>query len=257
MDLGIAESLGKRQSQTQFISHFHKGTAYLCEARCVFTKVGRTFVKMRLILDQLQISHPNLPTLPSLSFALEKGKTLGLTGPSGIGKSLTALALLQKLRDPFRVSWQHWGWETAEPLKIAYIPQNGMEAFPPSARPAKWLIQTIETHQHFSHAKAREAALKEMESIGLSESVLSFHPHQYSGGMIQRMTTLIALALKPNFLIADEPTTFLDSENETLCVQKLQQAQKENSFSMLLITHQQSLLNRICDEHRTFPNTFN
>ena len=193
-----------------------------------------------------------LPLVQGLSFDLAKGETLAIAGESGSGKSLTALAIMGLLPGAVRVtggsvSLGQTDLTTApeDQLRrirgdrIAMIFQEPMTSLNPIMTVGTQLTEAIRAHENMTRAQARVAALTALQQVRLSqpERRLTQFPHELSGGMRQRVMIAMALALRPQVLIADEPTTALDVTVQREVLDLLRDLQAELGTAIILITH--------------------
>jgi peptide/nickel transport system ATP-binding protein len=200
-----------------------------------------------------------------VGFQLKKGKTLGIAGESGCGKTITALSIIRLLPKPVsriiqgRVLFQgrdllalsKQEMQQIRGRKIAMIFQEPMTALNPVHSIAK---QMVEIHQiHFpglSRTKMADASVELLEKAGISDpgSVMKKYPHQLSGGMRQRVMIAMALACRPDILIADEPTTALDVTVQAEILDLIQTLKEESGMSVVLITHDLGVIAENCDD---------
>ena len=193
-----------------------------------------------------------LPLVQDLSFDLARGETLAIAGESGSGKSITALAIMGLLPGAVRVAsgTVHLGKTdlTRAPEdqlrairgdQIAMIFQEPMTSLNPIMTVGTQLTEAIRAHEPMSRAQARAAALKALQQVRLSqpERRLTQFPHELSGGMRQRVMIAMALALRPQVLIADEPTTALDVTVQREVLDLLRDLQNDLGTAIILITH--------------------
>ncbi len=188
-----------------------------------------------------------------VSFDLDEGETLGLVGESGCGKSVTNLAIMRLLPKPAgRVEGGQVYFEGQDLLalsepemrdlrgrEIAMIFQDPMTSLNPVLTIEEQMVETIRAHRRVSprEAKARAAELLGMVGIPRPEERLHDYPHQFSGGMRQRVMIAMALALEPKLLIADEPTTALDVTIQAQVLELLARLAAEHGTAVILITH--------------------
>ena len=188
-----------------------------------------------------------------VSFDLDEGETLGLVGESGCGKSVTNLAVLRLLPQPAgRIEGGAVYFEGADLTQvsessmrelrgrdIAMIFQDPMTSLNPVLTIEEQMVETIRAHREVSKAAARTRAIELLEMVGIPkpETRLRAFPHQFSGGMRQRVMIAMALALEPKLLIADEPTTALDVTIQAQVLDLLRKLTAERSTSVILITH--------------------
>ncbi|SFT01223.1 dipeptide ABC transporter ATP-binding protein [Halostagnicola kamekurae] len=196
-----------------------------------------------------------------VSFAIEEGINYGLAGESGSGKSTVAEALLGLL--PGNGTVEHGTiefdgtdltslsngelrdilWED-----IAYIPQSAMDSLDPVMPTGDQIAQAIHTHRNVTDAKAQDRVRELFEIVGLDPDRTDDYPHEFSGGMRQRVTIAMALALEPDLIIADEPTTGLDVIVQDKIIDKILEIQERMDSSLLLITHEIGVIAETCDE---------
>ena len=188
-----------------------------------------------------------------VSFDLDEGETLGLVGESGCGKSVTNLAIMHLLPKPAgRIEGGQVLFEGADLTtlsesdirlirgsEIAMIFQDPMTSLNPVLTIEEQLVETIRAHRKVSPADARTRAIELLGMVGIPEpaSRLKSYPHQFSGGMRQRVMIAIGLALEPKLLIADEPTTALDVTIQAQMLELLQRLTNEQGTAVILITH--------------------
>ncbi len=188
-----------------------------------------------------------------VSFDLEEGETLGLVGESGCGKSVTNLAVMRLLPQPAGHIENGQVLFNAEDLTklpessmrelrgrdIAMIFQDPMTSLNPVLTIEEQMVETIQAHRRVSAADARARAIELLGMVGIAEPAgrLRNYPHQFSGGMRQRVMIAMALALEPQLLIADEPTTALDVTIQAQVLELLQRLTKERGTAVILITH--------------------
>jgi microcin C transport system ATP-binding protein len=199
-----------------------------------------------------------------VSFALDKGETLGLVGESGSGKSVTALSILQLL--PYPVASHGPGSSItldgqelvgAPPAvlqhirgdRIAMVFQEPMTSLNPLHTIEKQVTETLHLHKRMARAPARARAIELLQLVGLqeAESRLQSYPHQLSGGQRQRVMIAMALANEPDLLIADEPTTALDVTIQAQILKLLKDLQARFGMALLLITHDLTIVRKMAD----------
>ena len=199
----------------------------------------------------LQTARGPAEALRGVSFALERGRTLGLIGESGCGKSLTALALMGLLPDGAQVrgSIRFDGQELTtldEPAlcrlrgnRIGMVFQEPMTALNPLQPVGRQIAESLRLHKGLSAAAARAEALRLLERVQLPQARdrLDAYPHQLSGGQRQRVVIAIALACGPALLIADEPTTALDVSTQREVLKLIADLVREDHMALLLVSH--------------------
>lgn len=213
-----------------------------------------------LEVNHLSVAYGNRPhAVRDVSFAIKAGETLGIVGESGSGKSTVALALLRLLHGchidgevlfnnenllilPEKQLRQIRGKE------IGFIFQDALAALNPTMPVGKQIVEAILQHEKIPSAEAKQRALALMDSLGIDDPAKRYgeYPFQYSGGMRQRAIIAIAMACDPKLIIADEPTTALDEDIQGEILELLQKIQRENGVSILLISHDLSVIAALC-----------
>lgn len=197
-----------------------------------------------------------------VSFTLRRGETLGLVGETGAGKTTIARAILGILPDPpAKVKQGEILFEGQDLLKlphrkmshikgneISMIFQDPMTALNPIMKVGKQIAEAIRLHNKMSRAEAEIEAIKMLEMVGIPGERFNEYPHQFSGGMKQRVIIAMALACKPKLLLADEPTTALDVTIQAQVLEMMNQLKQEMDTSVLLITHDLGVVAEMCDK---------
>jgi len=199
-----------------------------------------------------------------ISFELDKGRTLGIVGESGCGKTVTAMSIVDLLPKPAgRVrggSIRFMGRELrdAEPEvmydvrgnDVGVIFQEPMAALNPVQRVGRQIIESLLLHRDLNKTEALRKAVELLDAVGIPspDRRISDYPHQLSGGMRQRVMIAIALCCDPDLLIADEPTTALDVTVQAQILDLMSEMQKERGMATLLITHDLGVIAEQCDE---------
>jgi len=198
-----------------------------------------------------------------VSFTLEKGETLGIVGESGSGKSVTCASLLGLLpTPPGRIENGTALFDgtdllrcTPEELRairgkrIAMIFQDPMTSLNPYLRVSEQLIEPLLIHETISKADALARGLTMLEAVGINDAPRRLHqyPHEFSGGMRQRVMIAMALITKPELLIADEPTTALDVTVQAQILELIQKLQHEFGMAVIFVTHDLGVVSGLCD----------
>ncbi|MGB0144472.1 MAG: ABC transporter ATP-binding protein [Akkermansiaceae bacterium] len=199
-----------------------------------------------------------------VSFSLEKGKTLGIVGESGSGKSVTCYSLLGLIpKPPGRIHSGTAIFEGVDLLKakekelrkirgkkISMIFQDPMTCLNPALRISTQLVEPLEIHEGIKGKQALHRAIEALEEVGIPEAdkrILSY-PHEFSGGMRQRVMIAMALITRPEILIADEPTTALDVTVQKQVLDLIKDRQKSLGTSVILVTHDLGVVSQACDK---------
>jgi oligopeptide transport system ATP-binding protein len=199
-----------------------------------------------------------------VSFAIEKGKTLGIVGESGCGKSVTALSIMGLIpKPPAKIvggevlfdgrdltKLKEGDLQSVRGKEIAMIFQDPMTSLNPTIKIGTQITETILAHEEVSKEGARKRAGDLLAEVGIprARERLDDYPHRFSGGMRQRVMIAIALSCNPRLLIADEPTTALDVTIQAQILDLLDELRREHEMAMILITHDMGVVAEVCDE---------
>jgi len=226
---------------------------------------SKTILSVNNLIVGFQTESGLLRAVDGVSFSLGENSTLGIVGESGCGKSVTALSIMRLLPRP---SGQYLGGEILysetdilrlppERLhqirgnRISMIFQEPMTALNPVHTIGKQLAEVYELHHsELGKPGIRKACLDMLNKVGLAapENVIKAYPHQTSGGMRQRIMIAMALATRPDILIADEPTTALDVTIQAQILSLIHNLQKETGMSVIFITHDLGVIAEVCDD---------
>jgi oligopeptide/dipeptide ABC transporter ATP-binding protein len=199
-----------------------------------------------------------------VSFQVEKGRTLGIVGESGCGKSVTALSIMGLIpkppakivdgsvlfdgRDLTKLSDRQL--EDVRGRQVAMIFQDPMTSLNPTFRIGSQITETLRRHLDMNKDAARKRAIELLEEVGIPDAAgrLDDYPHQFSGGMRQRVMIAIALSCNPALLIADEPTTALDVTIQAQILDLLERLREEHEMAMIIITHDMGVVAEAADD---------
>jgi peptide/nickel transport system ATP-binding protein len=203
-----------------------------------------------------------LKAVENVSFSVGRGEILGLVGESGCGKSMTALSIMRLLpqaasvasgtirfgdRDLLRLSGGEM--RRVRGNDIAMVFQEPMTALDPAFTIGSQITEVIKAHDSVSGDEARERAIRILDRLGIPNAArrLDDYPHQFSGGMRQRVMLALALVMNPKLLLADEPTTALDVTIQAQILELIAELRAEMGLSVILITHNLGVVNEIAD----------
>ncbi len=203
-----------------------------------------------------------LQALEGVTFSIESGEVLGIVGESGAGKSLTGAAIIGLLEPPGRVSG---GEILLEGERIDHLPpermrkvrgkrigaifQDPLTTLNPLYTVGRQLTETIQTHLALSDTEARRRAISWLERVGIPAAArrIDSYPHEFSGGMRQRVVIALALCAEPRLVIADEPTTALDVSIQAQIISLLKEITREHGTAVMLVTHDMGVIAETAD----------
>jgi peptide/nickel transport system ATP-binding protein len=219
-----------------------------------------------LEVRHLRVEFPSrrgtLLALDDISFDIAPGEILGVVGESGAGKSLTGAAIIGLLEPPGRIAGgevrlqgrriDRLPYEQMRAIRgrrIGAIFQDPLTSLNPLYTIGRQLVETIRTHLPLNEAEARGRAIALLKDTGIpaAEARLDQYPHQFSGGMRQRVVIALALAAEPQLIIADEPTTALDVSIQAQIIALLQRVCRERGAAVMLVTHDMGVIAETCD----------
>lgn len=211
---------------------------------------------------QFKTREGDLPAVAGVSFSIGQGETLGIVGESGSGKSVTSLAILGLLSRNGRITNGEVCFEGKDLTKlgdtalrdlrgsrIGMIFQDPMTSLNPFLRVADQIMETTRTHLGHSRKEAAKHAVRMLEMVRIPDARIRArdYPHQFSGGMRQRVMIAMALACRPKLLIADEPTTALDVTIQAQILDLMRDLRGQTGASMILITHDLGVVAGVAD----------
>ena len=206
--------------------------------------------------------HGTLLALDDISFDIAPGEILGVVGESGAGKSLTGAAIIGLLEPPGRIAGgqilldgqriDHLDADAMRKIRgrqIGAVFQDPLTSLNPLYTVGRQLIETIRTHLPMDEGRARERAIDLLRQTGIPapEARIDQYPHQFSGGMRQRVVIALALAAQPRLIVADEPTTALDVSIQAQIIALLKTLAKEQGAAVMLVTHDMGVIAETCD----------
>ena len=207
-----------------------------------------------------QTEEGDVRAVNGISLSVEPGKTLGLVGETGAGKTTTALGILRLVPEPGKIlsgSIEYKGEDILQMSEkavqdlrgneISMIFQDPMTALNPVMTVGDQIAEVILRHQNCSKVEAEHRMMDMLDKVGISADRAGDYPHQFSGGMKQRIIIAIALACNPKLLLADEPTTALDVTIQAQVMRMINDLKREFGTSMVLITHDLGIVAESCD----------
>ena len=216
-------------------------------------------LKVKDLKVDYRLEDSTLRAVDGISFDISKGQCFGLVGESGCGKSTVVKTILKLLPTNANLAGGTVSFKQKEITKISekemdrirwseisFISQSAMNALNPVARISKEMIETFSAHGKYSKQEILQRCEQLFEMVGLNKNRLGDFPHQFSGGMRQRAIIAMALALNPDLIIADEPTTALDVIMQAQIINLLRTLSETRKISLLLITHDIAIVAEIC-----------
>ena len=206
--------------------------------------------------------HGRLLALDDISLAIGPGEILGVVGESGAGKSLTGAAIIGLLDPPGRIAageirlagrridnLPYQQMRRVRGREIGAIFQDPLTSLNPLYTVGRQLVETITTHLDLTTTQARSRAIELLASTGIPapEARVDHYPHQFSGGMRQRVVIALALAANPKLIVADEPTTALDVSIQAQIIALLKRVCREQGAAVMLVTHDMGVIAETCD----------
>jgi peptide/nickel transport system ATP-binding protein len=232
----------------------------------VAAEAARTSEAPILDIRDLRVEFPTrrgvLTAVDGLSLQVKPGETLGLVGESGCGKTVTGLAIVRLIDHPGRITGGSILFKGADLLprseaemrrlrgdEISMVFQDPTVTLNPVLRISDQMTEVLRQHRGMSRADARARCVDLLRLVGIPkpEERLDHYPHEFSGGMQQRVIIAIALALEPALLLADEPTTALDVTVQAQIIDLLKRLKQERAGSTILITHDLGVVAQLCE----------
>ncbi|MCE4556192.1 ABC transporter ATP-binding protein [Roseateles cellulosilyticus] len=219
-------------------------------------------LEVRHLRVEFATRHGTLRALDDVSFSIAAGEILGVVGESGAGKSLTGAAIIGLLDPPGRITAGEIRlaarriddlppeqMRRVRGREIGAVFQDPLTSLNPLYTVGQQLVETIRTHLNLSTAQARARAVELLASTGIPapEARVDHYPHQFSGGMRQRVVIALALAAQPKLIVADEPTTALDVSIQAQIIALLKKVCREQGAAVMLVTHDMGVIAETCD----------
>ena len=227
-----------------------------------------SFLKIKDLSVDYRMRKETVYAAKNIDIEVKKGEILGLVGESGSGKSTVGNAIINLLDEPGRVSSgsvtlgdidihkDPKNIEMYRGKKIGLIFQDPQTSLNPILTIGEQLIETIQTHLSLSRDEAKEKAIELLKEVGIKDAEKRFdnYPHQFSGGMRQRVVISLALCCEPELLIADEPTTALDVSIQSQILDLIKDLTKERNLAVILITHDMGVIAETADRVAVMKN---
>ena len=225
-------------------------------------QTAKNFLEVKDLVVEYTSDGEIVHAVNGISLSLNKGETLGLVGETGAGKTTIAKAILKILPDPPAKIRNGEIWLDGQNLlalpesemlkirgaKIAMIFQDPMTALNPLMTVGNQILEVVQLHNDFTKEQAMERAFEMLELVGIPRVRYVEYPHQFSGGMKQRVVIAMALACNPELLLADEPTTALDVTIQAQVLEMMMELKHKLNTSMILITHDLGVVAETCDK---------
>ncbi|MEY4711708.1 MAG: putative type dipeptide/oligopeptide transport system, ATP-binding component [Pseudomonadota bacterium] len=221
-----------------------------------------TLLSVRNLVVEFPSRRGTLRALDGISFDIAPGEILGVVGESGAGKSLTGASIIGLLEPPGRIAsgeillegqridhLPHEAMRHIRGRKIGAIFQDPLTSLNPLYTVGRQLTETIRAHLPVDAQEARQRAIDLLEDTGIPAAAerIDHYPHQFSGGMRQRVVIALALAAEPRLIVADEPTTALDVSIQAQIIQLLKRICRDRGAAVMLITHDMGVIAETCD----------
>ena len=220
-----------------------------------------SFLKVKNLNINYKTRKENIIASQEVAFTLEKGEILGIVGESGSGKSTIANAIINLIDPPGKItdgSIEIDGQQIcknenliqiARGKKIGFIFQDPQTSLNPLFKIKDQLIETIQTHLNLNYSQALQRSIQLLKEVGIEEAEkrIDDYPHQFSGGMRQRVVIALAISCEPDLLIADEPTTALDVSIQFQILNLLKDLTKNRNLAVIIITHDMGVIAETTD----------
>jgi len=228
--------------------------------------MSKTLLEVSNLQTQFKLEKNTVRAVSDVSFSIDEGEVLGIVGESGCGKSVTAFSIMRLIEPPGEITngkiILHDENKETDLLtlsdkqlekilgnRISMIFQDPMTSLNPVLSVGYQIMETLRVHRRLSKKEAKEQGVYLLQNVGISNARQRFndYPHEFSGGMRQRVMIAMAISCQPRLLIADEPTTALDVTIQAQILSLLRQFKKEFAMSIIIITHDLGVVAQIAD----------
>ena len=221
-----------------------------------------SLLQVNKLVVEFPSRHGTLRAIDGISFDIAPGEILGVVGESGAGKSLTGASIIGLLEPPGRIAsgsitlqgeridqYNNDQMRHIRGRKIGAIFQDPLTSLNPLYTVGRQITETIQAHLPVSNEEAKQRAVRLLQDTGIPAAVerMNHYPHQFSGGMRQRVVIALALAAEPQLIVADEPTTALDVSIQAQIIGLLKNICKDRGAAVMLITHDMGVIAETCD----------
>ena len=225
----------------------------------------KILLKVENLQTQFRLGKETVRAVNGVSFSIAEGEVLGLVGESGCGKTVTSLSLMRLIEPPGEITGGEVIFHDADKQidllklsdkelenilgnRIAMIFQDPMTSLNPVLTIGFQIAETLRVHRRFSKKAAKEKTIELLKKVGIAGQRFDDYPHEFSGGMRQRVGVAMAIACEPKLLIADEPTTALDVTIQAQILNLIRKFRKELGMSVIIITHDLGVVARMADK---------
>lgn len=223
----------------------------------------KTLLQVENLQTQFTFGKTAIPVIKGVSFLIAEGEVLGLVGESGCGKTITSLSVMRLIEPPGEITGKVIFHDSDRQIdllrqsdkelenilgnRIAMIFQDPVTSLNPVLTIGFQIAETLRVHRRFSRRDAKQKAMDLLEKVGIGRDRLTAYPHEFSGGMRQRVMIAMAIACEPKLLIADEPTTALDVTIQAQILNLLRKFQQELGMSIMFISHDLGVVAQLAD----------
>jgi len=226
------------------------------------TRSNRPLLEVKNLRVEFPTRRGTLVAVDDISFSIAPGEVLGVVGESGAGKSLTGAAIIGLLEPPGRVAGgeilldgqriDNLPYEKMRRIRgkeIGAVFQDPLTSLNPLYTVGRQIVETIVTHLDMSESQARERAIGLLQDVGIpaADRRIDHYPHQFSGGMRQRVVIALALCANPRLIVADEPTTALDVSIQAQIITLIKRLCREHGTAVMLVTHDMGVIAETAD----------